>query len=118
MTPIILPNNHVAVTVPEGAHSFRIDNSGYLLMQLPPHGEAPSEFYPDKWVPGSYTLVGMASEITEEQAGEIINKGKVYGYQSAVNSWTLHHSASDALDALLRSVSLEPSNTIIIKQNK
>jgi hypothetical protein len=71
----------VAVKVPEDAHSFRIDNSGYLLMVVPINDHNLSEFYLDDWKPlvGNWEILGRVNEITEQVWEGVVEKGMPFG---------------------------------------
>lgn len=110
MTSLItLPNDHFAVTVPEGAKKFQVSPTGwivgYLTLIRPPEI-------------GSYTIVALGSEITEEQAGEIVPP--LHTPPHGVAGWAggSTQSSLNRLLSLLASLSLEASTTLIIKQNK
>lgn len=113
MTSLItLPNDHFAVTVPpDGCDKPAIIN-GVLGDNW-----ADEEFLPFFTLPpGSYTLVALGSDISEEQAGEIVDMQA--WHNSFHNPLGKNKSTIDALSSLLAVNNLEASTTLIIKRNK
>lgn len=135
MTLITLPNDHFAVTVPEGYVPIIVDNNPFI-------GNDAKVVCNDTigrrlgWVaigPGSYTLVALGSEISEEQAGEIVewytdSDGSVSDIDGLIEHWqTIKNyetgdedcdSFLESFRSLLASLSLSASTVVIIKQNK
>lgn len=127
MTP--LPNNYFAVQVPEDATCI-----------IPNWGKRPRVQY-QYWTgesrrgkikrfniflpPGSYTIVGLAKDLTEEQAGEIVEwwdgteTYRSYTYTpSAGETFWPYSTALESFRSLLSSLSLQPETTLIIKLNE
>lgn len=133
-----LPNGYEAVTVPKDRHikrgSFFINNVNYLRYTYftGKDGRYPSSSGVD--LPnGHYTLIGLASKITEEEAREIVEsfivrmraQGSQRGYIDLdvyTNYIAGNHSilacntALESFYSLLTSLSLDPDTTVIIKK--
>lgn len=70
-------------------------------------------------LPFPFTFIAKASEITEEQAREIVgSKLKEYNetvFKDYVNNWYMRGNALMSFETLLRSKNLEAETTLIIK---
>lgn len=120
MTLILLRNDHFAVQCPPGTESV---SQTHIFTGEDPiafhdyDGAIISAFNP----PGSYTIVGLASEITEEQAKRIVDTDdwKDDGFIDYGKCWSMTKelTALESFRSLLTSLSLY-KNLLIIKQNK
>lgn len=115
-----LPNNHFAVQVPEGATQIIISPT-HSTIQWKEKGFENKPYWDIKILPpGSYTIVGLADSITEEQAGEIVEQIKdEYGFAwvDYKHRYNVHNTALESFRSLLSSLSLPPETTLIIKKH-
>lgn len=116
MTLVPLPNNHAAITVPEGAHSFSLHTTERHNPQIRFYIPGDAIFHVRQLHPGNYTIVGPASEITEEQAGEIVESVAPTVCKDYMSSKYCDNYL-ESFRSLLTSLSLD-KNVLIIKQNK
>lgn len=119
MTP--LPNNYFAVQVPRKSRNIRMAEShttGLPFIRWDVGSDSCDDIV---LPPGSYTIVGLASSITEEQAGEIVEQKKDeygwYWFNYEVN-YSICPNAIESFRSLVKSKSLELSATLIIKTNQ
>lgn len=118
MTSLItLPNDHFAVTVESDAKSFVINDTNLLIYEhsFDRIGLGTDEF--KQLPPGSYTIVAPGSEISEQQAGEIVEYWKGIGWRDYTSLMDELATALESFRSLLASHSLD-KNVLIIKQNK
>ena len=124
-----LNNGHIAVVTPEGSIDFEIYDKETLQMAVMCYkrikmGDSTIKVpTPVIIPPGSYTIIGRASELTEEQAKEVVekeDKGFMYwylDYDSPFNFCTLR-SAIESISSFCRSIGAEPENVLILKSEK
>lgn len=122
MAQIHTENGHLFIEVPEGFFGYSIidtTNGGKALKITDRVGDCVYRPLP----PGSYTLVGLGSELTEEQWKEIIEdtweSGDFIGW--SFRDYSDKHSTFDTATesglSLLKSKSLSPNTTVILKNN-
>lgn len=127
---------YLMVEVPEGAYRF-YSNKGVIEKRV---GIDVSERMPDNslriyghgiLIPeGQYSFVGLASFLTEEQAGEVVALAKGYGYRnyecedynggsSPFDVWAAYHlnTALESLRSLLSSHGMQ-GETLFLKRVK
>lgn len=113
-----LPNNYLAVQMPEGVEGCEIrGRTRHPNDLLSFYGEADALEIP----PGSYTIVSKGDEVTEAQAGEIVevyNFGGVDRPYNYTDSMVLLDTAIESFHSLLLSLSLNPSEIVILKKIK
>jgi len=121
MITIELPSGkYLAVTVPEGANTFRIDESGYFLMDIP-DSDFNASYYPDDWKPsGSWQLLGLAKDLKEDDWKKIV---RCYGlvmwtnYTHTETGKLFLDTATESGLSLLSKHNLKPETTVILKQS-
>jgi hypothetical protein len=120
MTP--LPNNHYAIEVPEGARSFQIDNDmGQKVIWKEGEYGVSDEWIYEKLPPGSWEIISLASEISEEQIRGIVesyNDGGLFCRDYALKSPVFGISAAASFRSLLTSLGLGKEYLIIVKNKK
>lgn len=127
MTSLItLPNEHFVVTVPEGITQFKLvnDASGKPFQALFGRGYP----FPITELEGSYTIVALGSDISEEQAAKIVERDYFDGvgfqyanYQLGFRKWTFgkrFNSALESLRSLLPSKGISRDYLIVKKRNE
>jgi hypothetical protein len=72
MTHPLKPTNCIAVEVPEDARPIELTYDGSKLVVW-------TDGFYEVELPGTYTLIGVWPEITEEQAREVVDKPSVIG---------------------------------------
>lgn len=106
----------IAVEVPEGAKDFEcpIQDAGVGVVQYFSNNRWNSEILP----PGSYTTVGRASELNEEQAAIVVEfvNAVVRGYKDYKSSFKLFHTALESLHSFCRSINKRPEEVLIINK--
>lgn len=131
MTSLItLPNEHFAVIVPEGTIKASIDDITNHLRPLVGSKSAGYMCPSLRLPPGSYTIVALGSDISEEQAALIVGRfnsswGTSYypeypleKKQGSRRSKPGYDKAIPSFHSLLAANNLSASTVVIIKQNK
>lgn len=119
MTSIItLPNDHFAVQVESDAKSFVINDTNLLIYEhsFDRIGLGTDEF--KQLPPGSYTIVGLASGISNDDKHMIVESMDLFYRDYSIGGKFDVLTVSRSFDSLLACLSLEASTTVILKQNK
>jgi hypothetical protein len=118
---------YLFLEVPEGAMNFelyRIDNINIMVEFKQSSGfrgvvEVGRELGRNS-LQKDYTILGIAYELTEEQAFELVDKSRSGGmlYTNYISELDLFFSATDSLKSLITSLGLNPETTLIIERKK
>lgn len=121
MTTINLPSGeYLLVDVPPRSWGYDLYGGMKADQLLCLTTTAPGRFKQHKIniPPGSYTLIGKGSEITEEVAKGIVQQ-HAYGYRNYTPNMTVkfaYKTALESFDSLLRSHGKEPGTTVVLKK--
>ena len=113
------------VEVPDTAHSFVVDNNGYLLMSVPGSQYTSDQYSLDDWIPTKCEVVGKGNELSDEQWKGIVPPatggffGNLSGYKDFTYQMAMDISplktATESGYSMIKSHFMKPETTLLLK---
>ncbi len=121
MRTLPIPSGRLLVipgeTLPEDVVRLQWSISGHLVPIIPN-----SQLPPIDLPPGSWSLLGNASELTEEQAEILVEESARQGshvlFVDYVNDGDFLHTASESLKSFLTFHGIKPEDVLLIENKK
>lgn len=115
-------DGRLLVEVETGAHSFVLSKQGILLGWTNASGEGRNTALPSSTWGIGYSILGIASDMTEDQAEAVVD-GRQVGddffwavYRPERIGSYAYDFATESLASLCRSLGLDPACTLILKR--
>ena len=119
---------YLFLEVPEGAYNFRKSHNGRNVYEKWVKFDTDTDAIDGKVIisntPIDYTILRLASELTEEQAKELVDKFTLLptteneGYKNYLTYAKGFKTAIESLHSLITSLGLTPERTLIIERKK